>query len=57
MKENIKKQMQVISQMEDKLDEGNKGITVTDELITVTELTKELVDMFIERINVWIGNR
>lgn len=43
--------------MEDKLDEGNKGITVTDELITVTELTKELVDMFIERINVWIGNR
>ena len=57
LQENIQKQMQAISLMEDKLDESDKGITVTDEQITVTELTKELVDMFIERINLWPGNK
>lgn len=57
LQENIQKQMQAISMMEDKLDESDKGIILTDEQITATKLTKELVDMFVERINVWPGNK
>lgn len=42
--------MQAISQMENKLDECNKGIIITDEQMIATELTKELADMFMEKI-------
>lgn len=43
--------------MEDKLDEANMGIVITDEQIIAAELTKELIDMFVERIYVWPGNK
>lgn len=56
-KELFLEQKSAYKQMEDRLDEGNKGLVVTDEQITATVLIHELVDLFIERINVWPGNK
>ena len=58
LQDNIQKQMQAVSRMEQEADAVQAaGLQVDEEQVTATELTEELVQMFVERITVWPGNK
>ena len=50
LNEGIQKQTAVVKVLEQELDAMLEGLTVVDETITADKLTKELVDVFVEKV-------
>jgi DNA invertase Pin-like site-specific DNA recombinase len=56
LQENIQKQMQAVGEIENE-ESTVPGINLDQDSVQVTELTKEIVDQFIEKITVYDGGR
>lgn len=50
LNDGIQKQTEVVKALEKELDAMLEGLTVVDETITADKLTKELVDVFVEKV-------